>query len=142
MSSFESATATSKPNIVIDSRAASEPTFLGKYNVHQNSMSDNISFPHWSAHRMKMFIVIWLDPKIDKSDNDYENSISQLRQIVSSTKLFIDVEQCIDFIMEIYYAKFFLILSDAVDETVMPLIHNTPQLDSIYVFCTNNIKHE
>jgi hypothetical protein len=142
MSSIESTTAISKPNSVIDGRKAVAPIFLGNNDVRQNSMSDNISFPHWSAHRMKKFIIIWLDPKIDELDSDYQNSISQLRQIVGSTKIFTVVEQCTDFIMETDNAKFFLILSDEIGETVMPLIHDTPQLDSILVFCTNDIKYE
>ncbi|CAF5125105.1 unnamed protein product, partial [Rotaria magnacalcarata] len=91
---------------------------------------------------MKKFIIIWLDPNMNELNNDYQNSISQLRQIVGSTKVFTDVEQCIDFIIEIEDAKFFLILPEAITKTVMPLIHEAPQLDSIYVFCLNNIKDE
>ncbi|UJR07190.1 hypothetical protein I4U23_011478 [Adineta vaga] len=65
-----------------------------------------------------------------------------IAQIISSTKVFTDVNLCIDFIMEIEYAKFFLIVSESIAKTVIPPIHDTVQLDSIYIFSTDDVKHE
>ncbi|CAM4937122.1 unnamed protein product [Rotaria socialis] len=149
MSSSVSVIATSKSTNVTDDEAntalilsKSDDVNTTQSNAQQHPIEIDISFRYWSAHSMRKFIIIWLDPNMNELNNDYQNSISQLRQIVSSTKVFTDVEQCIDFIIEIENAKFFLILPEAITKTVMPLIHDTPQLDSIYVFCLNNIKDE
>jgi tetratricopeptide (TPR) repeat protein len=149
MSSSGDVTATFEPISAMNVQTNTAPSSLESDDLHkaqsnteQHPISDNISFRHWSARQMKKFIVIWLDPNIDESDNDFQKSISQLRQIVSSIKLFIDIEQCVNFIIEIEDANFFLILSAEIGETVVPLIHDTPQLNSIYVFYTHNTKHE
>ena len=149
MSSFDSIATASQPLNDIDDGLGTAATLLTSDHVHtaQNNMqpdavNDNISFRYWSAHRMKKFIVVWLDPDMDELDSNYERSVNQLRHIVNSVKIFTDAEQCVDFIVDIEDAKFFLILSNATEETIMPLIHDAPQLDSVYVFSTNYSKYE
>ncbi|CAF4438138.1 unnamed protein product, partial [Rotaria sp. Silwood2] len=81
------------------------------------------------------FLLIWLDAKFDESNDDYLNSIKQLRQAVNTIEIFRDTDQCIDYISELQNEKAFLMISDALCQTVVPLIHNIVQLYSIYVFC-------
>ncbi|CAF2889346.1 unnamed protein product [Rotaria sp. Silwood2] len=88
------------------------------------------------------FLFIWLDPKIDEFNDDYLNSIKQLRQTVNTIEIFCDTEECIDYISELQNETSFLIISSALCQMVVPLIHNMTQLYSIYVFCRKEEKYE
>jgi hypothetical protein len=61
---------------------------------------------------------------------------------MNSVKTFTNPTECLDFIAEIQNEKIFLITSDSLGERFIPLIDDKIQIDSIYVFCTNKIKHE
>lgn len=149
MSSFDSITTAFKPFSDINDglgTATALPTsdhmHTVQNNVQPDAVDDNISLRYWSAYRMKKSIVIWLDSDINELDSNYQSCVNQLRQIINSVEVFSDVEQCVDFIVDVEDAKIFLILSDAIEEATMPLIHDAPQLDSIYVFSTNHSKYE
>ncbi|CAF2656005.1 unnamed protein product [Rotaria sp. Silwood2] len=88
------------------------------------------------------FLLIWLDAKIDESSDDYLNSIKQLREIVNTIEIFRDTDECIDYISELQNEKSFLIISGTLCQTIVPLIHNMPQLYSIYIFCQKQDKYE
>jgi hypothetical protein len=83
------------------------------------------------------FLLIWLDSTIVERDNHYPNSITCLRSIVNDIHLFEDADQCVDFLTDIDYKKVLLIITGNFDQYVVPLIHDTPQLDSIYLFSQN-----
>ncbi|CAF2718673.1 unnamed protein product [Rotaria sp. Silwood2] len=88
------------------------------------------------------FLLIWLDAEIDESSDDYLSSIKQLRQTVNIIETFRDTDECIDYISEIQNEKLFLIISGALCQTIVPLIHNIVQLYSIYVFYRKQETHE
>ena len=73
------------------------------------------------------------DPNIDKA-NDFK---IQLQRIIHTIELFIDVDQCIEFLTDIHDEKVFLIIPKTIAEDILPFIHNIPQLDVIYVLCEN-----
>lgn len=58
-------------------------------------------------------ILIWLDNKIDENNEECQDIITQLRYVVNFVKIFNDVDQCIDFLINIYNEKIFIIISDA-----------------------------
>ena len=87
-------------------------------------------------------IVIWLDPNIDESNADCQYSIAELRRVVSSVQTFIDNDQCLEYVTDIKNEKAFMIVSGALGQQVVPLIHDIPQLYAIYVFCTQKKTHE
>jgi len=86
------------------------------------------------------FAVVWLDSNIDEPDRNYQSSIDQLRRIVNAIKIFTTPNECVAFLTNIKDLKFFLILSSAFSEFVVPLIHDLSQVDSIYIFCGDKIK--
>ncbi|CAF3641581.1 unnamed protein product, partial [Rotaria sp. Silwood1] len=63
-------------------------------------------------------------PKIDESNSDYQNSISHLRCIVNANKIFTDADRCLDFL------------------EIIPRIHELNQVESVYIFCSDESKHE
>ncbi|UJR28743.1 hypothetical protein I4U23_009970 [Adineta vaga] len=101
------------------------------------------SSEHISIRNLQNFLLVWLDINIDEENNpDCCNTIRQLRETINCLKIFTDVDQCIDFITNIEDEKVFLILSGSLGQTIVPVINNISQIDSIYVFCRNERKHK
>ncbi|CAF2935718.1 unnamed protein product [Rotaria sp. Silwood2] len=110
-----------------------------------SSESDNAQVQTMKVPQLRIvenFIVVWLDPNINVSNEDCANSIAQLRQIVNLIKTFTDPDQCVDFLLEVKVEKIFLIVSDSFGQYIIPLIEQITELDSIYVFCGDKSNHE
>ncbi|CAF1452136.1 unnamed protein product, partial [Rotaria sp. Silwood1] len=88
------------------------------------------------------FLLIWLDENIDESSDDHLNSIEQLRRTINTIEIFHDTNECIDYMSQVQNEKSLLIISGALCESVVPRIHDTIQLHSIYVFCQKQEKYE
>jgi tetratricopeptide (TPR) repeat protein len=99
--------------------------------------------PFSYARNVQNFLLIWLDTNIDVLNNqDCCNTITQLRQVVNTVNTFTNADRCLDFIVEIKEEKVFMIISGALGEIMVPSIHDMPQIDSIYVFCQNDLRHK
>ncbi|CAF4226340.1 unnamed protein product, partial [Rotaria sordida] len=88
------------------------------------------------------FLLIWLDANIDESKKDFKYSLAQLRRIVTSIRTYTDAEECMQFMKEIKEEKIFLIISGSLGQHIVPKIDGWTQLDSIYVYCSNQSIHE
>ncbi|CAF2873893.1 unnamed protein product [Rotaria sp. Silwood2] len=92
------------------------------------------------------FIIIWVDAKLrhrNTTDDDIQASITALRSIVNSIKVFYTCESCIDFIdNKVKEEKIFLIVSGSLGRLPVPSIEHDIKLDSINVFCFNKFKYE
>jgi tetratricopeptide (TPR) repeat protein len=88
------------------------------------------------------FHLVWLDGSIDETNDDCRNSITKLRQVVNAVSTFVDVDQCIDFINGIQEERAFVIFSGALGKTTVPIVHDKPQVNTIYIFCGNKGHHE
>ncbi|CAF4695638.1 unnamed protein product [Rotaria sp. Silwood1] len=110
-----------------------------------NQQTDSNQVPKWGRQIdtnqiIENFLLIWLDEKIDESNEDYQNSIKHLRHTVNTVETFQKNEECIDYTSRLQDKKAFLIISDALCQTVVPRIHNIDQVHSIYVFCRKKEK--
>ncbi|CAF1432424.1 unnamed protein product [Rotaria sordida] len=56
--------------------------------------------------------------------------------------MFTDADQCVDFLSDINDGKVFMIVSGAVQLQIILEIQACPQLDSIYVYCDDQLIHE
>ena len=89
------------------------------------------------------FLLVWLDGSIDEINNeDCRNTITKLRQVMNTVNTFTDVDECIDFINDIKEEKIFMISSGAFGQTTVPIVHDNPQVNAIYIFCGNKTRHE
>jgi tetratricopeptide (TPR) repeat protein len=88
------------------------------------------------------FHLVWLDGSIDETNDDCRNSITKLRQVVNTVNTFVDVDECIDFINGIKEERAFVIFSGALGKTTVPMVHDKPQVNTIYIFCGNKGHHE
>ena len=58
--------------------------------------------------------------------------------MVNTVNIFTNIDESIDFITDINEEKVFIISSDSFGQLAMPIIHDVPQISSIYIFCENN----
>ena len=84
------------------------------------------------------FICIWLDNRLMRSE-DYIDTQDQLKTVIKDFREFKDANQCVDFITDIIDAKVFFITSNVLGRIIVPLIHLCEQIDSIYIFYSNEV---
>jgi tetratricopeptide (TPR) repeat protein len=88
------------------------------------------------------FLVVWLDGNINENNDDYQHSIVKLREISNTVNTFTDVDECISFIKDIKTHKIFMICSGALGQTTVPIVHDMTQIDTIYIFCGDKVRHK
>ncbi|CAM2721209.1 unnamed protein product [Rotaria socialis] len=91
---------------------------------------------------LQNFLLIWLDPHIDKSQNQYKKPLAELQRLVASINTFTTIDDCIDFIDGIQETKVFMIVSGSLGQSIVPQIHDKTHVDSIYVYCRDAELHK
>ncbi|CAF0845836.1 unnamed protein product [Adineta steineri] len=86
--------------------------------------------------------IVWLDSNINSVNEAYQNDIMQLKQVIDSVDVFTNLNGCIDFVNKLKNKKVFMIISKDLNAEIVQLIHNIPQIKSIYVFCDNHSDHQ
>lgn len=86
--------------------------------------------------------VFWLAESHKDEDQEHAESISRLHRIVGSVQTFSDPDELADFATEIKDQKLFVIISTAFAEYIVPLLHDLPQIDSIYILCHERTEHD
>jgi tetratricopeptide (TPR) repeat protein len=121
----------SKPNISISSDIAAAITTSVEVDIIQPK-----------RRILQNYLLIWLDPDIDESNKDCQNSLVQLRNIVNDVYTYTHIDECIDFLSNIDDQKAFMIISGTLAQKLIPNIHDIPQLEMIYVYFINQVQHE
>jgi hypothetical protein len=62
--------------------------------------------------------------------------------VVNDVNIFIDVDERINFITNLKEKKVFMGLSGFLGQTTVPIIHDKPEVSTIYIFCGNKTRHE
>ncbi len=87
--------------------------------------------------------MAWLNTNNEEfNSSDCHSTILELQQVVSTVNKFIDVDECIDFVTDIKEEKVFMVLSGESGRTIVPIIQDILQINSIYIFCENKSNHE
>jgi len=87
-------------------------------------------------------LLVWLDGNIDENNDDCKNTITQLRRSVHSINTFTDVDECVDFLSDIFSEKVIMIISGAFCQQTVPLIHDITQLQNVFLVCASKTEHE
>jgi len=127
---------------VLISSSKSDTANTTEMSAQGKSVKNDISRRRVLSRIIENFVVVWLNGNINESNIDYQNSIAQLRRIFSSIKTFTIPDECVAFLTAIQDLKVFLILSSAFCEILVSHIHDLSQIDSIYIFCDNETKHD
>ena len=111
-----------------------------KENVSTSSLGADTVYP--KQRIIQNFLVLWLDAGIDESKEDCQNSLAQLRSVANTINTFRSRDEAIDFLTEDHGVKAFLIVEGIIGQDILPLIHDVPQLDAIYIFGSNRSEHQ
>ncbi|CAF3122768.1 unnamed protein product [Rotaria sp. Silwood2] len=89
------------------------------------------------------FVIVWLDSGIEKTKGNRETK-AFIRQLVRNRLLtFDDPDKCVDNITDESTTKrVFIIVSNIFGEKVIPLIHELPYIQAIYIYCGDQKKAE
>jgi tetratricopeptide (TPR) repeat protein len=96
-------------------------------------------------HNIRMVqnvMLIWLDKNINNKKEDCCNTVTQLRHVGITVHTFTDTDQCIDFVTDSCNEKVVLIISGALCQNIVPLVHDIGQLHKIFIFGKNKIRYE
>ncbi|CAF3383936.1 unnamed protein product [Rotaria socialis] len=86
---------------------------------------------------MQHFLLVWLDANADKDADDFQHSLAQLQATIYTLEYGSDPDQCVDYLTTIEDEKIFLIVPRGFGENTVLLIHDMPQLDTIFGFNSN-----
>lgn len=91
---------------------------------------------------MEDVTVIWLDSRLNVSLDCFDTQI-RLRRMIDHLFTFNSNDAFLEYFnSEIQPEQIFLIVSGKDGEFVVPQIHSSPRISSIYIFCNNISKHE
>ncbi|CAF4190301.1 unnamed protein product, partial [Rotaria sordida] len=136
-----SASVTTDKSVVNSTIPANSP-------VHPHHSQDSIMNGEKGQQRVQEqdlvqnFLLVWLDSKLDESNEDFRNSIKQLQLTVDGIEKFRDVDECLKYISSFKNQKAFLIVSGALTENVVPRVHGMSQIHAVYIFCRKKSKYE
>ncbi|CAF2894787.1 unnamed protein product [Rotaria sp. Silwood2] len=71
---------------------------------------------------LRNFLLVWLDATFNESKEDWKNSIQLLRQFVITITTFTDVDESIDFLNDTENEKVFMIVSESLEQHIIPEI--------------------
>jgi tetratricopeptide (TPR) repeat protein len=88
------------------------------------------------------FLLIWLATNIDQSITSCYGIRTQLRAVGIDFNIFNQPDECVDFLTEVGDRKVFWIVEGIIGQQIVPLIHDIPQLNAIYILCDNKPQHD
>jgi hypothetical protein len=98
-------------------------TTIVPVNPHPSKLS--------TCRNVENYILVWLDCNINKLKDYYRNSIVDLQNIINSIYMFKDIDQCVDFLIDVENEKVFMIISSSLAQQIIPIIQNVSQIDPI-----------
>ncbi|CAF0879698.1 unnamed protein product [Adineta steineri] len=101
------------------------------------------SLGHSNTSIFQNYQLVWLDAHIDEhNDSNCQNTITVLRRIINYVTTFNEVDECMNYIGKMKDEKIILIISGTLGQNFIPIIHDTSQIISIFIFCKNKLVHE
>jgi hypothetical protein len=107
-----------------------------------SSSKNGVSSRLGNIEMVQNVLLIWLDSNIDDKNPDCRNTTAQLRRVINTINKYTNSIECIKFLKTINDEKACMIISGALGEDIVPLIHSMSQVDSIFIFCHNQEYHE
>ena len=112
-------------------------------DISLSTMHANNTTPSGRVDRIiQNFRLVWLDSGIDEvNDDQCIENIKKLQQIVYAVETFTNIDECTAFITNIEDENVFLIISEALGETMVRLVHDKVQINCFYIFCIHKARH-
>lgn len=117
---------------------------MEKKNIERvlSSATANSSNDSAPPENLENITLIWLDPSIDETADDYTKTLELLRQINHFLLTYTDSDSCINYIKTVDKEIVFLIVSGSLSKEILPEISAFQQVDSVFVFCSNRPVYE
>ncbi|CAF0784355.1 unnamed protein product [Adineta steineri] len=114
---------------------------MSESKSNQNATaSSNI---HQQRQRMAPdYLLIWVDPNIDAGKKECQDTLTQLKNVISHINLCTEPDQCIQVLSKFDKERVFVIISGSLGQHLVPAIHGIPQLHAIYIFCGDKSRHQ
>jgi hypothetical protein len=101
--------------------------------VSENIIIKSPRIPY--TRNIQNFLLVWLTSNIDEVNNvDFISSITKLRQVANVVEMFTDVDECVDFITDMENEQIFMISSETLDQTMVSIVQDITQVNSVYIF--------
>ena len=114
---------------------------LQKSNIHMTNSTTALR-RILRTRILQNFHLVWFDENINEDSDDYQNSITQLQQVVNTVNIFTDIDECIDFITDITEEATLMIVSEVFNQNTLSVVQDISQIKSVYVMCKNKTKLE
>ncbi|CAF1669430.1 unnamed protein product [Adineta ricciae] len=111
----------------------------------QKSKSSSTTRKHGNQPRQRMVqncLLVWVDRNIDEKEQDCQNTLTHLRSVVNDVNLYTQPDACLQFLNSIGDEKAFVIISGSLGQHLVPEIHGIPQVNAIYIFCSNKSRYQ
>lgn len=90
---------------------------------------------------LETFVLVWLDRKLETTSDNLALLV-KLRASVNMIRTFTHLDTCRMFIeSQSADDRLILVVSGECGEQLIPVVHDTDQINSIYIFCMNRIHH-
>ena len=122
--------------------APSEAAATAAMTTSSSSTNRAAALPRPVRRIFQNFLLVWLDANFNEPSADFKSSLKHLRQVVASIETFTDAEECVKFLDQLQKEQAFMIVSGSLGRQVVPGIESKPQLEAIYVVCSNKAAHE
>ena len=84
------------------------------------------------------YLLIWFENNTDEANNSISpKATAELQEVINNVNIFVDFDECIDFITDIKEDKLFLIVSGKIDQSVLSILKDITQINCIYIFDSN-----
>lgn len=82
---------------------------------------------------LQNFHLLWLAENINEDNDDYQNSITQLQQVVNTVNVFTDIDECVEFVTDIIEEAALMIVSEVFSQYILSCVQDIFQIKSVYV---------
>ncbi|CAF2517320.1 unnamed protein product [Rotaria sp. Silwood2] len=98
-----------------------------------------------SSSIIEYYIIIWLDPNINHTNDNTKNSFESIQHMINSFQTFNNIDECSNYLKTVKNEQIFLIIVDAFDQQhvhLNNLIEETIQINSVFIFCNDPLKEK
>lgn len=90
---------------------------------------------------LETFTLVWLDRKLETTSDNLA-LLAKLRTSVNAVRTFTHLDTCRMFIeAQSVDDRLILVVSGECGQQLIPVVHDTDQINSIYIFCMNRTHH-
>ncbi|CAF0861539.1 unnamed protein product [Adineta ricciae] len=107
--------------------------------AHASGAAETVKEPRIRATNYQL---VWLAHNIEKIQQDFTQSFNDLQSMTKSMEVFSSADVLVNHIFENNRNKIILVIAGALGENTIPIIHDAPHLDAVFVFCLNRSRHE